>query len=229
MTEDLDVLKDRVERLRSLHLRALGSYHAYVQMKQFLAPNVVGEDQARKNAEAFGRYTGYLSVVRNALETEVYLSVAKIYDHHKDALHIRSLFKYAVAKNKALTAAQQESLDDPDAAEELAHVYEGLTPKECRDISSDLEAADDKIKRLKAIRDKILAHEDLKGSEDIEGLSFDDLSYLMDLHEKIVNTISLKYLGNTVLVSFYRDQVIADSKNLFRLIANDYDAFRSQL
>lgn len=228
MTADLDVLKERVERLRKLHFGALGSYHALVQMKQFLAPNIVGEDQAPKNAEALGRYKGYFSVASRALATDMYISIGKIYDTHKDALHIVRLVNYAASNNRALTAADKKPLDDPDAATELSDVYEGLTAEEREDISKDLAAADDKIKRLKTIRDKIIAHEDLKGRDGIEDLSYDELSDLLKLSEKILNTISCKYYRNTVLFSFYRDDVIGDSQNLFRLIADDYDNFQSQ-
>ena len=229
MTEDLKVLKERVNRLRKLHLRALGSYHALEQMLKFTAPNIVGKDQADKNAQAFERYAGYLMVARHALETEAHLSLAKIYDDHKDALHIVKLLNYVDGNKKKLTT-YKKLLDDPAGAQELADVYEGLTAKERQRISKDLDAASDKIRRLKDIRDKIVAHEDLKAPEGgIEGVSYQDLSDLIDLHEKIINTISGKHYGETMFSGPYRDDVIAHSQSLLSLIADDYDRFLAEI
>jgi hypothetical protein len=229
MTKDLEVLKERVERLRKLHVRALGSYHALEEMLKFTAPNIVGQDQSHSNAQAARRYAGFFNTARHALSTEVHISLAKIYDDHKDALHIVKLFNYAVGNKKALTSTYKKTLDDPDAAEELAEVYEGLTAEDRQNISNDLDAASDKVRRLKTIRDKIVAHEDLEGPEGIETLSFQDLSDLIDLHDKIINTISRKYYGNAALFEPYKDQVITESQGLLQLIADDYDKFQSQV
>src|ERR1700687_818762 len=100
MTKDIEVLKERVERLRRLHLRALGALSALEEMLKFIAPNIVGDERARQNAQAIGVYKGHLNVTRNALNTELHLALAKIYDDHKDALHIVKLINYAVGNKK---------------------------------------------------------------------------------------------------------------------------------
>jgi hypothetical protein len=111
----------------------------------------------------------------------------------------------------------------------LAEVYDGLTVKEQQEIIADLKAVDNKIKRLKDIREKILAHEDLGNPEDLEPVSFNDLSDLIELHDKIINTISRKYYGNAALFDFYKNQVSLDSKGLLQLVADAYDKSTSQI
>jgi hypothetical protein len=110
MTKDIEVLKERVERLRRLHLRALGALSALEEMLKFTAPNIVGDERARQNAQAMGVYKGYLNVTRNALNTELHLALAKIYDDHKDALHIVKLINYAVGNKKSLTAKNDDGV-----------------------------------------------------------------------------------------------------------------------
>jgi hypothetical protein len=122
MGEDIEVLKERVERLRKLHLRALGAFHALEEMLKFTAPNMVGQERARKNAEAIGVHKGYLNVVRKALNTELHMSLAKIYGDHKDALHIVKLVNYTVANKKALTARNQA----PDSSNEAEETCRSL-------------------------------------------------------------------------------------------------------
>jgi hypothetical protein len=224
MAKDLEVLKGRVERLRRLHLRALGAYYALEEMLKFIAPNIVGDERAHKNAEAIGVYKGYLNTARKALNTELHMALAKIYDDHKDALHIVKLVNYAVGNKKALTAADP----DAEAAEELAEVYEGLTSKEQQEIANDLQQANDKIKRLKDIRNKIVAHEDPSAPDDMPSVSFQELDELIQLHDKIINTISRKYYGNAALFDVYKDQVILDSKSLLQLVADEYDKSRAR-
>jgi hypothetical protein len=223
MTTDIEILQERVERLRKLHLQALASYHALEEMLKFTAPNIVGKDQAHHNAQAAGRYAGFFNVARHALNTELHISLAKIYDDHKDALHIVKLLNYTEGNKKALLRTYKESLENPDATQELADIYEGLTDKDRLEIAANLEEASDKIRKLKTIRDKIVAHEDLKGSEGIEAVSYKDLDDLIELHDKIINTISRKYYGNAALFSPYRDQVIIETQGFLELIAGDSD------
>ncbi|MGJ6122308.1 hypothetical protein QN239_07005 [Mycolicibacterium sp. Y3] len=229
MTSNLDALKKRVERLRALHLKALGSYHALEEMLKFTAPNVVGQAEAHLNAQAAGRYAGFYNTALQALITESHISLAKIFDDHKDALHITKLFKYAVGNKRALIAKHEAKLVDPEAAEELGEVYEGLSSKDQKEIESDLEQASDKIKRLKAVRDRKVAHEDLRGLDTLDSVSFADLSDLIALSEEILNTISRKFYGNAAMFSPYGDQVVEETKAFLQLLRDDYDRFVSDI
>jgi hypothetical protein len=229
VTSDLDVLKKRVERLRALHLKALGSYHALDEMLKFTAPNVVGQTEAHLNAQAAGRYAGFYNTAHQALITEAHISLAKIFDDHKDALHITKIFKYAVGNKKGLISKHEAELEDPQAAEELGEVYEGLSSKDQGEIESDLKQADDKIKRLKAIRDRKVAHEDLRGLDSLDSVSFQDLSDLIALSEKTLNTISRTFYGNAAMFAPYRDQVVEETRAMLQLLRDDYDRFVSDI
>ena len=82
------------------------------------------------------------------------------------------------------------------------------------------------ISRLKLIRDKQVAHLDLKGEEQVP-LTFGEIASLIDCSGKILNLISNRYYGNEALFSAYKDQVILDSKGLLDMVDKHVQARKS--
>ncbi len=219
--QEFTVLKERVERLRRIHLKALASFNAYEQIQEFRAPNVVGgAELAQKHAEAIGVYKGFFNTAEHALNTELHIDVAKLFDSHKDALHIERLVNYAAQNRNKISAKGLASLgEDEESSSELASVYEGLKRNDLLSIKSDLDAAKDKIKRLKDVRDKEVAHINLKKPEELDYLSYQEFVELIELSEKILNTVSSKIYSDVVWFEPYKNQVVNDTKSLLRLVA----------
>ena len=219
MADEFTIFKERVEKLRSLHRKALASYHIFETLQEFRAPNLIGKELAHKHAQSLGAYKGFFNIVVNALNTEMHIAVAKLFDSHKDALHIEKLVNYAEQNQKQLTAAQTAQLDSNNGySKELAKVYEGLKREDLLSIKSDLEAAKDKIERLKVIRDKQVAHTDIKEKEDLTYLTYEEFADLIQLSEKILNLVSVRLYGNTAWNEIYKNQVLDDTKALLDLV-----------
>lgn len=213
------MLKERVERLRRIHLKALAAFNAFEQMQEYRAPNIYGEEIAHRHAEALGMYKGFFNTVQNALNTELHISIAKLFDSHKDALHIEKLVNYAEQNQTVLTSAQKAELDEEaDYAEELSDAYEGLSKGELLAIRSDLYNSQRVIARLKDIRDKEVAHINIKTPEVLGYLTYGELSDLISLSEKILNLVSKKIYGDIAIFDPYKDTVVGDSKALFELV-----------
>jgi len=215
----LKALKERVERLRKLHLKAIGSFNALEQILEFRAPNLLGKELAQKHAQAVGVYKGFFNTAQNALNTELHISMAKLFDSHKNALHIEKLVAYAEQNQKTLTRDQRADLDSEESfAAELAKVYEGLSRDDLLKIKAELTSAKDKIDRLKDVRDMQVAHEDIRRPE-LEYLTFQEFSDLIDLSEEILNLVSRKIYGDVAWFGPYKEDVVEDTKSLLRLVA----------
>lgn len=220
MSDEFSVLKERVERLRRIHLKAIGSFNAFEQLQEFRAPNLIGKELAQKHAEALGTYKGFFNIAENALNTELHIAVAKLFDSHKDALHIEKLVNYAEQNQSTITASQQANLDeDKEYSSELAKVYEGLSREDLLTIKNELEAAKDKIARLKDVRDKEVAHVDIKKPEQLKYLTYQEFVELIELSEKILNLVSKRLYGDVAWFEPYKEQVIEGSQSLLRLVA----------
>lgn len=219
MSDELTIIKERVVRLRRIHLKAIASFNAFEQLKEFRAPNLIGKELAKKHAEAIGTYKGFFNTAENALNTELHIAVAKLFDSHKDALHIEKLVNYAEQNQQKISAIQINSLDEnSEFATELARVYEGLNKDDLLEIKSDLNTAKDKIARLKLVRDKQVTHEDI-GKQKIEYLTYQEFHELIELSEKIINLISEKIYSDVAYFVPYKEQVVEDTKSLLRLVA----------
>jgi len=219
MSAELRDLESRVEKLRRIHLKALASFHIFELLKEFRAPNLIGRELAKKHAQSLGAYKGFFNIAEEALNTELHISVAKLFDSHEDALHIEKLVNYAEQNQKSLTKQQTKDLDkDKTYSNELANVYEGLSKDDLKSIKSDLDLAGDKITRLKTIRDTQVAHTDIRKKDDDTSLTFEEFKELIDLSEKIINLVSVRIYGNTAWNEFYKEQVIDDTKALLELV-----------
>lgn len=217
MAEKISILQSRVERLRRLHLKAIGAFNAFEQIQEYRAPNLIGQELAHKHAQAIGSYKGFFNTAENALNTELHISVAKLFDSHKDALHIEKLVNYAEQNQSYITAAQRAALNDAEAAPEIAKIYEGLNRDELLQIKADLDDAKDKIARLKDVRDKEVAHANIAKPE-LTYLTYQEFVELIELSEKILNLVSRKLYGDVAWFEHYRDQVVEDTKSLLRLV-----------
>ena len=228
-----EILKERVDRLREVHLQSIASYYAYEGIQVYRATNLHGEELANKHAEAIGVYKGFFNSAEKALNVNLHLSVAKLFDSHKDALHIEKLLRYTESNQSKLIVEQESDLEgEKEYTAELAKVYAGLDLDDLLEIKADLELAENKIKRLKDIRDQEVAHNNLIKPEKLEYLTYQEFVELIDLSEKILNLISGKIYGDTAYFDPFKKQTIEDTNSLLKLVGKsnriiEYNTSRS--
>lgn len=154
MSKEFSELKRRLDILTNLHLRALGAFNAYETILKLLAPNVVGEVEAKGYQAAMNRYKGFFNTAKRAYEYEMLMTLARIFVAHKDALYLERLINYAEQNRKKLSVDDfKEYHEDNTYLNELAASYEGLNNDDLKAIRQDLEKMRDPIERLKEFLD----------------------------------------------------------------------------
>lgn len=219
MIEEFTILKERVERLRKIHLKAIASFHAFEVLQEYRATNIHGAELAGLRAQAVASYKGFFNTAQDALNTELHIAVAKLFDSHKDALHIDKLVNFAEANQTKITASQGAALDEDSAVTtEITRVYPGLDKNDLMGIKNDLDNAREKIARLKNVRDQEVAHINLSQPKTLSYLTYEEFVELISLSEKIVNLISKRLYGDIALFGPYIKQVVGDTQSLLNLV-----------
>jgi hypothetical protein len=224
MSKEFSELKRRIDKLRSAHLRAFQYFYAYDTISELRAPNLIGEEEAHNNAEAIGLYKGFMNPSHTGLMTGFYVELAKVFDFHKDAIHLNKLLNYAEQNQKKLNVdAFAEFNEGRLYIEELKQKYEGMKRDDLLKVKSMLDDAQNKIERLKNIRDKQVVHIDVDDS-DIKPLTYEEIESLLLLSHEVLNIFSAKTNHETSDYQLIKQQVVDDTKELVALMRKDYQA-----
>ncbi|MES2876477.1 MAG: hypothetical protein V4678_03325 [Patescibacteria group bacterium] len=214
-------LKERINRLKTLHLQARSAFILNEKMKGYRAPNLLGIELARKHSEDLGAYKGFINIAEKAINTELHITLAKLFDNHNLALHIDVLVRLA-------KEGQQDLGDAEISDEEVDELYRGLTQDEWAEMDLLIEAQRSQIERLKRIRNTEVAHIDLVTPVDNEYLTYQEMSDLIDLSGEILNRLSIKFLGVGMWDEMYFEEVTRDTERLLELISLSEDESKAQ-
>lgn len=215
MSQEFSELQRRIRRLRSIHQEAFCTFNVYEQLNELRAPNIVGDKKAYENAQLMTGYTGFFSVSEMALNLTFLISLAKLFDGHRDALHISKLINYAEQNQQKLTADDfKEFNEDRQYVDELVQRYEGIKRDALVDIGSRLAAVQPILQKLKDHRDKSLAHEDLHRTAAGEAITYAEVTELLDLSHDILNLLSSSTNHETTSYSMLKRQSVDDTKRL---------------
>lgn len=220
MSSEFTELNKRIVRLRRVHQQAFCAFNVYEQLNELRAPNIVGDDEANKNAEVMSSYTGFFTAAESALNLEFLMLIAKLFDTHKDALHISRLINFAEQNQKQLTASDFKAFNEGRPyVDELVVRYEGIKREDLLDVGRRLTEAEPILQKLKDQRDKVMAHENLH-RQGLESISYEEIKRLLDLSHDILNIFSSKTNHETTSYSVLRGQAVDDTKRLIADIRN---------
>ena len=223
MSAEFSELERRLKELTKWHVRAVATFAAFETILKLRAPNLVGEAEAKGNAEAIGRYKGLFNTAEKACNYELLMTLARIFVAHKDALYIERLVNFAEQNQKRLTVEDfKEFHEGREYLDELIAIYQGLNKNDLAEINQGLQNAQDSIGRLKELRDQTLAHINLAPPDDVS-LTYQELADLIELSEKIINTLSARYFQSGSYFKLYEEQVIDDTTALVRLARLEND------
>lgn len=211
----IDKLKERVERLRRIHRHALEAFHAYEEILEYRNRLTLGAEVAHQHAEDIGRYKGFMVPVERGLNMKLHIELAKLLVAYPDALHIPKLISFAKQSQRQILASSSEVDIDGNA-------YVGLTTAEWQALEEKLVVVQPAVLRLKTVRDKQVAHENLNHPEEYDYNTYENLIELIQLCENILNTISVKFYGNIAELRNYKAQIINDTRALLRLISDSH-------
>lgn len=213
---EIEILKDRINRLRTIYLYALEAFHAYEQIQEYRNTGALELVVAQQHALDIGAYKGFMVPAERGLNMKLHIELAKLFIPYKGGLHLPKLVSFA-------KYSQVKILASSDARDIKGCPYQGLSEGEWLELESELECVSSLVKRLKVIRDKQVAHENINHPETYSYNTYDDLSSLIDLSGKILNKISIGFYGNSTWTELYREQVIDDTVSLLHLLSKHQD------
>jgi len=214
MSNEFTELNKRIARLRRIHQQAFCSFNVYEQLNKLRAPNIVGEAEADQNAQIMSAYTGFFTSAESALNLEFLMLTAKLFDTHKDALHLNRLINFAEQNQRHLTAADfKEFNEGRQYLDELVAKYEGIERKDLLDMGKRLQEVEPILQKLKDHRDKILAHEDMR-RDGLEKITYEEISKLLDLSHDILNIFSSRTNHETTSYLMLKRQSVEDTKQV---------------
>lgn len=217
MSKEFPLLHKRLEKLKNLHTTALVSFNVYEALNKLRAPNIIGQDEAKANVNAIGRYKGLFNTAERGVLLNTLVCLSKIFVAHKDSLYLEKLVNFAEQNKSRLSADDfKEFHADRQYIDELVKEYNGLCQEDVQSIREDFARAQDSINRLKVIRDQQLAHTNLKDPDDT-AMKFQEIADLIALSEKVLNILSTKHFKNLMVFDVMRDQVETDTIGLVHL------------
>jgi hypothetical protein len=240
MSKEISEVTNKVKRLRQEIFRAKSSFRAYEVLQESRAPNLIGNSDAERNAKAVGDYKGFMNIAEHALNTEFLVSLAKLFDEHKDGTSIPKLLNYLEGNIKKLTKEDFAEFikDDPDAGIKLQE-YAGIKIDDIREMRKTLSGLETSITKLMGLRDKRIAHLEVESiytlneesAKDVdstkgkvEDLTYGEIHSLITSADELLNKISSLVYKDIAYFKPLEEAVTDDSSRLLSLIRKTYDS-----
>lgn len=244
MSRQLGTVIKKVTKLRTELFRAHSSFRAFEAIQEMRAPNVIGETDAERNAKSIGDYKGFFNVAEHSLNTEFLVALGKLYDSHRQSTSIPKLINYIRANINHLTIDDFSNhfKDSPDL-EYRKSDYVGVKEKDLKQAEKIISELSTSIEKLKTLRDKRIAHLEIKSIEElqlevepkelkpedtkIEDLTFGEILELIEKADQILNKLSSLIYKDVAWFEPLKDTVTNDSEQLIQLVRATYDSMPS--
>ena len=156
-------------------------------MAQFRAPNVVGQDEAAKNARAIGNYRYLFNSAIRSLNYAFLMHLTRLYIG-ADSLTLRKLLN-TIEQNPTSVADYREIHSNQPELLATTNEYVGMRPEDfvaARQYLTDVEPI---VQKLKHGRDNYLVHLDIKGTVPLD-TTYEELYTLIDIADKILKLLT---------------------------------------
>ncbi len=246
MSRQFGATVKKIKGLRTELFRAHSSFRAFEVIQEMRAPNLIGDTEASRNAKAMGDFKGFFNVTEHALNTEFLVAMAKLYDDHQDGTSIPKLINYIRGnikyfKLKDFVEHNKERADIEDRKLD----YKEIALEDLTEIENELSEQAVQIEKLKILRDKRIAHLEMKNLEDLQSeegprdlelsqTKIDDLTYgeiaaLISNADTLLNKISSLINKDIAYFEPLKETVTQDSERLISEARKLYDALPSGL
>jgi len=239
MSKEFSKVIDKITGLRSEIFVATATFRLYEVVMEMLAPNIVGKFDASRNAKALGNLKGFFNIAKHAANTDFLVSLAKLYDNHRDSTSIPRLLDYIRGNIDKLKL--EDFINYNRNRKDIDSVivdYIGINLSDVLELEKELLELQPHIEKLKYLRDKRIAHLDLKELDELQNVSkpknidqsskFKDLTYeeitnLITKADYFLNTISSLVNKDVAEFGFLKDEVTQDSEQLIKIVRRNYD------
>lgn len=238
MSRQFSTAANKIEALQREVLKAKAAFRSYEVIQEKRAPNIVGATEAARNAKAMGDYKGFFNIAEASYQTEMFASLSKLYDVSGGSTSIPRLVPYIEGNLKHMKTDdfKEHNAERQDLTARLEG-YMPITLDDTEKIKAKLAELEEPINKLKDLRDKKLAHLEIKEIQDTEDFNenkevIGDLTY-SEIDQLITEAgVMLNYLGsklnrNVSEFTPYVDTVTDDSERLIELARKAYDKIPS--
>lgn len=244
MSKQFGAALEKIKGLRTELFRAHSSFRAFEVIQEMRAPNIIGDAEASRNAKAMGSFKGFFNVTEHALNTEFLVAMAKLYDDHKGGTSIPKLIDYIRGniKNFKLKDFVEHNKERADI-EDRRLDYKEVTLGGLAEIEDELNELSVEIGKLKVLRDKRIAHLEMKNLEELQNeeepkdlelsqTKFNDLTYeeiatLITTADLLLNKISSLINKDVAYFEPLKETVTEDSEHIINVVRTVYDTMSS--
>lgn len=241
MSKEFYNVIEKINGLRTVLFRAHSSFRAFEMIQEMRAPNLIGENEARRNANSIGYFKGFVNIAEHSLSTEFFLALAKLYDNNKDCTSIPKLINYIRGNIKHLKIEDfiDYNHDHPDL-NIRKEGYVGISSVDLDRQEQRISNFTKQIEKLREIINKRVAHLEIKlieesytkeeandfipSSTKIETLTYEEIDKLINNADEILNELSSLINKDVADYNDLKETVEQDSKQLIKLMRKYYDS-----
>ena len=213
MSTEFNKLMEYIESIKGQYLEAVWAFRNYQALRKLRADNVVGEEEAKRNAKTMTRFVNFFGPAEKAFLQMSLLNLAKVFDQSDQSLHINFILNYIGGNKKKISRDDFKVFNqNREFLDELYNKYEGIEISDLISVKERLKNHDLLLKKLKEYRDQYLAHNDKK-KDDIK-ITFDEVELLFKLGEEILNLFTAKLNNSSTAYDHITNRTMADIKNI---------------
>lgn len=217
MSTEFTTVISRLKKLKERYFFTLSAFYVYEAMRELKAPNIVGEDEVKKNLETMKKFNNFFGIVQEALRVYFLLELAKLFDSSDQALHIMKIINYTESNLKKLSVNDfAEFNQSREFIDELIKNYRGISRDDLQKMKLQLEQHQETIGDLKTYRDKYLAHDDFI-KVDVK-LTPERITNLFKILEEILNLFSSRLDISTTLYNRLEERYKDDTKRVIEYL-----------
>lgn len=215
LKKQLDIIK----QLREIHLEAYEAFTAFEIIQEQRAPNHVGE-LAAENAQALGRYKGFMNIAERALNYDFLMLVSILFIPDRQSASLPKILN--IVEQNPVTTNDYVDLykDEPERLTGLEN-YTGITSKELKEMKNELAGIDPTVQVLREHRNQVLAHRDIT-SITPGNLTYADIYELLQCGDRILQKLTSGLDKSSTSYALIERDTKEHTTKLIHLLHNKY-------
>jgi len=177
----------QIQRLRDVHLECYIAFRDFEEIAQFRAPNVVGQDEAAKNAQAIGNYRYFFNSAVRSMNYVFLMNLSRLYIG-AGSLTLRKMLN-TIEQNPTTVEEYRELHKDQPELLESSEEYIGMQPADFIAARQWLEDITPLVEKLQHNRNSFLVHLDIENVTQLD-ITYEEIFKLIDIADQILQLLT---------------------------------------
>lgn len=213
-------------KLRSRYLLTIAARKLFDEFNKFHVINIVGKKKAEANVKILNFYKYFLMTSKEALRCYFLIELAKFFDedNREQTLCIQNVIAYAEKRLDSFSESEFHKYhNDRHIIPEIFQSFKALSKKDLDNIKRRIKRNHVVIEKLKAYRDKYLAHDDVKKKDIL--INGRDLNVLLKIARDTIDLLYKKLEFATNSYKNYEDEPVQEINRLIGVL-REHEAHR---